>query len=311
MKNLLRSALLCLLALSPLVAATPTPAPAPKPPARPPATFADLPFGPHVNQRLDVYVPPKGSGPFPVLIWYGGIWKPARNVPDPHRFLPAGIALVAVGTRTLSDGMTDHQKEPVAYLMDDACRAVQFVRAHAKEWNLNPDRIAVGGGSQGALPALYVGCSVDRANPTAADPVERASSKVTCVAAYRSQPSIDPLQMQTWVPGVQWGTPALGYASFPETLKRREELLPIINRWSPDKLLRAESAPIYFENNWGLTQPDKVSEADYKVHSPAWSLGFQKLAEAAGTTCFVKYPDHPTEGYDDIWDFIKKRLTTR
>jgi acetyl esterase/lipase len=281
-----------------------------KPPAKPAPSIVDVAYGPHANQRLDVYIPTKGTGPFPVLVWYGGIWKPARNVPDPNRFLNAGIALVAVGTRTLTDGMDDKQKEPVAYLMNDACRSVQYVRAHAKEWNLDPGHIAVGGGSQGALPALYVGCSPDRANPTATDPVERQSSKVTCVAAYRSQPTIDPKQMQEWVPGVQWGAPALGYA-FTESLKRREELLPIINRWSPDKLLRAESAPIYFENNWGLTQPEKVTEPDYKVHSPAWSLGFQKLAQAAGTTCFVKYPDHPTDGYDDIWDFIKKRLLAR
>lgn len=32
--------------------ATTPPAPAPNPPARPPATFADIAFGPHVHHRL-------------------------------------------------------------------------------------------------------------------------------------------------------------------------------------------------------------------------------------------------------------------
>ena len=109
--------------------------------------------------------------------------------------------------------------------------------------------------------------------------MEHVSTKVVCVRAYRSQPSIDPERMQQWVPGVKWGAPALG-CSFEESLKRRDELLPVIARWSPDHLLTKSTSPIYFENNWGQTQPDTVTVMDYKVHSPAWALGFSE----AGTT---------------------------
>ncbi len=279
--------------------------------AEPPKpTQADVPYGSHPHQLLDVFVPPDGPGPFPVLIWYGGIWKEAKHVPDLTHFFPKHIAVVGVETRTLTDGMQDKVPAPVSYVMDDACRAVQFIRANAAKWNLDPARIAVGGGSQGTLPALYVGCSPDRAKPDSADPVERASSRVVCVAAYRSQPSIDPKQMQEWVPGVVWGAPALG-CSFEESLKRREELLPLIRKWSPDALVHRDAAPIYFENEWGLTQPKDITEANYKVHSPAWGLGFQKVARKVGATVLNKFPDHPTEGYADIWDFIAKKLDAR
>ena len=259
---------------------------------------------------MDLHLPTNGSGPFPVLIWFGGIWEPSKHVPDLNRFLPKNIAVIGVETRTLNDGMQEKVNPPVSYVMNDACRAVQFVRMNAAKWNLDPQKIAVGGGSQGALPALYVGCVTDRADPQSNDPVERASTKVTCVAAYRSQPSIDPKRMQLWVPGVKWGAPALGY-SFEESLKRHEELLPLIKTWSPDAILQKGGAPIYFENNWGLTQPENVTEMDYKVHSPAWALGFQKLAQQAGVICHVKYPDHPTERYKDIWDFLVQELQTR
>ena len=70
----------------------------------------------------------------------------------------------------------------------------------------------------------------------------------------------------------------------------------------------AGTPPLYFENEWGLTRPDTVAETNYKVHSPAWGLGFQKLAQEAGVVCHVKYPGHPTEGYQDIWDFVVKEL---
>jgi len=269
--------------------------------------YADVPFGPWPHQLLDVYLPAKAETPAPVLIWFGGLWLPGKHPADVNRFLPEGIAVVAVQSRTLNDGVNEHANPPVAYPMQDALRAVQFVRSHAAQWHIDLRRIAVGGGSQGALPALFVGCAGERAQPGADDPVEHESTLVTCVAAYRSQPSIDPHRMQEWVPGVAWGAPALG-CSFDESLRKYDELTPFIRAWSPDALVNKGAAPVYFENNWALTQPEGVTEADYKVHSPAWALGFQKLAQQAGAVCSVKYPDHPTEKYRDIWDFIVQSL---
>jgi acetyl esterase/lipase len=280
----------------------------PSPAAQPPApAHADVAYGPHEHQRLDIYLPAKGDGPFPVLVWYGGIWKPARHPARLDFFGPAGVAVVAVQTRTMTDATAEKEPEPISYVMTDAARAVQFVRLHAARWKLDPHRIAVGGGSQGAQPALFVACGPDRADPAAADPVGRVSTRVTCAAAYRSQPTLDPARMREWVPGVEWGAPALG-CGFQESLRRRDELLPVLRRWSPDYLLHRGQPPLYFENNWGPTRPDGVGEADYKVHSPAWAAGFQALAEKAGVVCHVKYPGHPTDGYRDIWDFVAKEL---
>ncbi len=275
--------------------------------ADPAPTYADVSYGPGPRQVLDVYLPAKGDGPYPVLLWFGGIWKPAKHPVRLDYFGNAQVAVIAVQTRTMLDAVDDKVSPPISYVALDACRAVQFVRLNAARYKLDPQRLAVGGGSQGALPALYVACAGERAEPQATDPVARVSTKVTCAAAYRSQPTIDPKRMQDWVPGVAWGAPALG-CSFPESLRRREELLPIINQWSPDALLHKGTPPLYFENNWGLTRPEKVQENDYKVHSPAWALGFQKLAENKGVVCHVKYPEHPTAKYQDIWDFVVQEL---
>lgn len=275
--------------------------------APPEPNHADVAYGAHSHQRLDIYLPTSGKGPYPVLVWFGGLWKPAKHPVRLDYFPAKGVAVVAVQLRTMTDAVEDKVAEPVSYVMDDAARAVQFLRAHAAKYNLDPARIAVGGGSQGALPALYLGCSADRADPNASDPVLQQSTRVTCVAAYRCQPTIDPQRMQEWVPGVKWGAPALG-CSFEESLKRRDELMPVIRRWSPDALIHSGAAPIYFENEWGLTKPDDITQVNYDVHSPAWGLGFQKLAHQAGAKCYAKFPGRPTEGYADIWDFVVKEL---
>ncbi|HEY5314808.1 MAG TPA: hypothetical protein VIK18_19900 [Pirellulales bacterium] len=259
---------------------------------------------------LDIYVPPQGKGPFPVVMWFSGLWAPSKQVPDLNQFFPHGCAAIAVEMRTMKDATDEKIDPPISVCLLDARRALQFVRLNGAKWNLDPSRIAVAGGSQGALPALYLGCEGERADPNASDPVERVSTKVTCVGAYRSQPSIDPKQMQAWVPGVKWGAPALGY-NFEESLKRRDDLLPKIQAWSPDALVSKDAAPMYFENEWGLTKPDDIKVENYDVHSPRWGVGFQKLAQARGATCYLKYLGHPSEKYSDIWDFLVKELTAR
>ena len=105
----------------------------------------------------------------------------------------------------MKDGIADKIQPPVSVCLLDARRALQYVRLHAKEWKLDPDRIVVAGSSQGALPALYVACAGEKADPNSTDLVERVSTKVLGAGAYRSQPSIDPRRMQEWEPGVEWG----------------------------------------------------------------------------------------------------------
>ena len=273
--------------------------------ADPKPTYAAISYGPHPHQLLDIYVP-EGTGPFPVLLWYGRLWEPGITLPPVQRMFQSGVACVGVRTRVMNDAIADHIQPPASVCLLDARRALQYVRLHAAQWKLDPDRFAVGGSSQGALPALYVACAGEKADPHAADPVERVSTKVSCAGAHRSQPSIDPRQMQEWVPGVQWGAPAFG-VPFAESLKRRDEFLPWIKEWSPENLLSPDDPPIYFENNWGLTQPEGVATMDYLVHSPRWALGFQKRAREKGVACYVKYPDHPTEKYVDIWDFLARQ----
>jgi hypothetical protein len=259
---------------------------------------------------LDIYLPKEGKGPFPVVIWYGGLFKSAKHSGNLPYFQSHGVAQVAVESRSLSDGMEAKLKAPISMAMTDACRAVQFVRMNAAKWNLDPERIAVGGGSQGSLPALYVGCAGEKANPQSGDPVERVSTKVLAVAAFRSQPTIDPKQMQAWVPGVEWGAPSLGY-DFKKSLEHYDEVLPIIKEWSPDHLIHQGCPPIYFENEWGLMPPGgEVTMTNYTVHSPAWGVGFKKLADAVGVTVYNKYlGGPPTEPYKDTWDFLVKSVT--
>src|ERR1700722_4298551 len=82
------------LALGPAGAAGSAPNPAP--------AHADVSYGPSEHQRFDIYLPPKGDGPYPVVLWFGGIWKPAKHPANLKFFGDGRCAVIAVQTRTMT-----------------------------------------------------------------------------------------------------------------------------------------------------------------------------------------------------------------
>jgi len=62
-------------------------------------------------------------------------------------------------------------------MMWDVQRAIRYVRANAKQWGLDPNRVGVMGSSAGGHLASTALTHFDAGNPNAADPVDRVSSR--------------------------------------------------------------------------------------------------------------------------------------
>lgn len=151
-------------------------APGPRP------TYGDVVYGQASGRDLllDVYLA-ESSEPTPVLIFiHGGGWRGGgKKLRTPfllEHILPGSISLVSVEYR-----FSDVAIHPAQ--VEDCTRAVQFVRHKAKEWNIDPAKVALMGGSAGAHLALMVGLRDDGANPDSDDPVERQSSRASCVVS--------------------------------------------------------------------------------------------------------------------------------
>ncbi len=76
--------------------------------------------------------------------------------------------------------------------LGDAQRALRTVRAHAADYHIQPDRIGIMGFSAGGHLASTAGTHFDAGNPSAPDPVDRASSRpdflVLCYAVISFGP---------------------------------------------------------------------------------------------------------------------------
>lgn len=107
-----------------------------------------------VSLTLDAWVP-AGKGPFPtVIIVHGGGWEAGtKGTYVPPLFEPlkqAGFAWFTINYRLAP-------QSPFPACTDDTFKAVEWVREHAKEYKVDPRRIALMGESAGGHIVAYVG----------------------------------------------------------------------------------------------------------------------------------------------------------
>jgi len=120
--------------------------------------YLDLPYADlSAAQKLDLYLPDEGEGPFPVIVSiHGGAFmgcdKADMQVLPMLEGLKRGYAVVAVNYR-----LSWEAKFPA--LVHDVKAAVRWIRANAQRYHLDPDRIAAWGGSAGAYLASMLGTS--------------------------------------------------------------------------------------------------------------------------------------------------------
>lgn len=109
-----------------------------------------------ISLRFDASIP-EGKGPFPAAILvHGGGWvRGDRSVEVAPLFKPlsdAGIAWFSIDYRLATDLLH------FGVAIDDVIAAVHFVKAHAAEYHIDPDRIALigesAGGQLAAMAAL-------------------------------------------------------------------------------------------------------------------------------------------------------------
>ena len=146
--------------------------------------LSDVPFlGAGRKEKLDLYFP---SGDFrsnrPAVVFiHGGGFTGGDKAEYRSASVSADLCRAGYVVVSCNYVLGPKSKEGVWPQNIADCRnAVRWVRAHAKELGVNPDKIAVAGGSAGGYLALMVGLSDDKTGP-GGDPTAKHSAKVSAV----------------------------------------------------------------------------------------------------------------------------------
>jgi acetyl esterase/lipase len=131
---------------------------------------------------FDVFKPkvhPNGAAVIRIISggWISLYTPPDQALPRYQELLDAGFTVI-----TLRHGGSP--KYLIPEIVADVRRGVRFIRYHAKDWGIDPNRLGVWGGSAGGHLSLMIGLASDNGDGTAKEDFMKVSDRVEAVVAY-------------------------------------------------------------------------------------------------------------------------------
>ena len=273
-----------------------------------PKRLMNLPYGKHPRQVLDFYQA-KSHKPTPVVFYiHGGGWQVGdkRSI-DPKPFLDKGISVAAINYRYVTDAVKEKVEPPVKAPLEDAARALQFVRSKAAQWHIDKKRIGATGGSAGGCSSLWLAFHDDMADPNSRDLIARESTRLYCAVVSGAQTSLDPKELRKWMPNYNYGAHAFGLLDFQSLIDNREKVLKWIKEYSPIEHVSKDDPPIglYYGGDKNAKVGDSPKDP---THSPILGIKLEEKLKAAGVDVILVYPGHNERYKSGTQDLIDRLL---
>ncbi len=169
-------------------------------PKGPAPTYADLPYGDHKNAVMDVWLA-DSKKPTPIVVaihgggFRGGDKSKYHGCAEFQTCLEKGVSFATINYR-----FRNEDPRGILACLHDSKRAIQFIRHHAKEWNIDKERVAAYGGSAGAGTTLWLASHDEMADPKNPDPVLRESTRLSVGGLIGTQATYDGLQWKDFIP---------------------------------------------------------------------------------------------------------------
>jgi acetyl esterase/lipase len=133
---------------------------------------------------MNVFSPAKDANGAGIVWVVSGGWVSAHEIARPEfRFSPVN-ELVKRGYTVFAVVHGSQPKYTIPEILEDMHRAVRYIRFHAADYGIDPQRLGITGGSAGGHLSLMQGTAGNAGNPKATDPVDQTSSRVQAVACF-------------------------------------------------------------------------------------------------------------------------------
>ncbi len=247
-----------------------------------------------------------------------------------REILNQGVAVATINYHLL-DVSPDTDQYGVIKSLEDSKRALQFMRYHASSFNIDPEKIAVYGGSAGAGTAIWLGTHNDMADASNEDPVLCQSTRINAVGALSTQSTYDIIDWEIVLeeqidPLVDIGVfPSNDFVAIAQTLGQENLLLAFLGIDSVEEIDTAETiayrgnidmldlmdssdAPIYMQNS----NPSISDPIDYMFHHSAHVIALKNRAEEVGLEYVAYYEEGETPVEDpsgeELIDFLVRHI---
>ena len=276
-------------------------------------TQADVKYGSYKRNVLDFWQA-KSTKPTPVLIHFhgGGFVAGDKNDANPDPYVNQGISVVSANYRFVKGG-----DEPAPYPapMLDGARVVQFIRSKAKDWNIDPERIALTGGSAGAVMSLWIGYHDDLAEAESDDPIARLSTRVACVVPMAAPTNLDPVYIREQIGGNPLVHPSINpfFGVQSEKELQAAERQRQVREASPMNLVSKDDPPTFqlYPGELSKTPLPPNTDINTSIHHPQFGVLLKEKLDASGVPNEIAYANDgrsKAEQFAALQKFLQKHL---
>ena len=273
----------------------------------PTPTHANVSYGPHERNTIDLWSA-KAGAPTPLVIFiHGGGWAGGDKADVPAKLV---TAMLAKGVSVASINYRYSTIAPLPAPVHDAARAVQFLRSKAGEWELDAKRFGAYGISAGGCTTLWLACHDDLAEPRSSDPVARESTRLQCAVGMSPQTCLEPDVVVGWV-GEQilnhaMIARAVGVKKGEDVRKPKPEWTRLLHEFSPITHVSKDDPPILISNP--RMDPLPATSTGSAIHHAMLGMKFQEQAKATGANCVLRIEDQKITALPTPEEFLLEYL---
>ena len=155
--------------------------------------FKNISYGADKKNNLDLWIAdPESKTPFVLYIHGGGFGAGSKNAAYTKnnfkrvkRLLENNISFATIDYRFKNND------DFLLSSLNDAKRALQYLKFNNEKFNLLKNKVALMGASAGATSSLWVGLQDDLSDQNSTDPVLRESTKVSCIVGMAAAHSLN------------------------------------------------------------------------------------------------------------------------
>ncbi len=226
-------------------------------------------------------------------------------------FLDSGFSVASINYRLMNDENSDwrytprwYAKEKTPAPMLDAAKAIGYLKKHAKEYNINKNRVSVMGTSAGGCISFWLGFHDDIM-------VDGFSTKPECIGPWKGQSTFDPHVLSEIHPGMARHKNILAFYGIErrdvESALSDERYDILFKEASPATHISPDDVPVFMYYNQPLYGSDGMIRG---AHNPVFGVYAEEFLKNASITYELHYPSHeglsPYEAALKTKDFFLK-----
>lgn len=275
--------------------------------------FKDISYGIDQRQVFDIFTPSSTKKtPLIVYIHGGGFWNGSKDEITSHtslikKILGSKIAFAAINYRFL-------KTTPLQTIMkEDIAGFIQFIKYHAKKYNINKKKIMVYGESAGGSAALWLATHPDLRKLLSKNPIKRQSSRVMAIAHINAQLSYDFIdwynfygekRVRGWMKNQMFSR--YHFKNYDELFSEKGQR--IRSELNMFKNMSSDDPPMLF---WNGLRDNIDKDYNHFIHSPQHAINLHRRALELGITSEIRLKKRfiPLTGkHTSVLSFFQKIL---